>query len=255
MNSWSVGTSCSTCGCVENSCASCTEPTACSNCATCCCSADHASWRLDRIHSGLRLEYLSSAWMGVEVVGSIGMGLISGSLALMAFGSDSLVELLSAFVVARHLRDDVGGSGTLGGRTAQFSSLLLLSLLPIIGIGAGYSYLIGVRPEGSIPGIAVAVAAVILMPYLWLQKRKIGDETNCLPLKIDSLESATCFFMSLALLGGLLAESLLGLWWADYLATGAILAFVAREAAASFNQARRAGTNLTSGLIRCLARP
>ncbi len=175
--------------------------------------------------------------MGVEVAASIGVGLVSGSLALVAFGSDSLVELLSAFIVARHLREDVGGSGMLGRGTAKTSSLLLLSLLPILGIGGAYSYLIGVRPEGSLLGIAVALGAVIVMPYLWLRKRKIGEETNCLPLKIDAVESATCFFMSLALLGGLLAESFLGFWWADYLATGVILVFVAKEALESFDQA------------------
>lgn len=194
------------------------------------------------IQTGLRLEYLSSAWMGVEVMASIGVGLVSGSLALVAFGSDSLVELFSAFIVARHLREDIGGSGVLGRRTAQASSLLLLSLLPILGIGGVYSYLIGVRPEGSLLGIAVALGAVIVMPYLWLRKRKIGEETNCLPLKIDAVQSATCFFMSLALLGGLLAESFLGFWWADYLATGVILVFVAKETLESFQQAR--GTEL-----------
>lgn len=190
------------------------------------------------IHTGLRLEYLSIAWMGVEVTASIGVGLVSGSLALVAFGSDSLVELLSAFIVTRHLREDFGGSVTLGKRTAQVGSIMLLSLLPILGIGGAYSYLIGVRPEGSLLGIAVALGAVIVMPYLWLRKRKIGEETNCLPLKIDAAESATCFFMSVALLAGLLAESFLGIWWADYLATGVIMLFVAKEALESFEQVR-----------------
>ena len=53
-----------------------------------------------------------------------------------------------------------------------------------------------------------------------------------------SIESITCLFMSVALLGGLLAEYLLGLWWADYLATAAILAFVAREASESYHELR-----------------
>lgn len=183
------------------------------------------------------MEYIGSAWMSIEVAGSIGVGLLSGSFALIAFGSDSLVELLSALVVVRHLREDVGGSGKLGRKTARLTSVLLISLLPIIGTGAGYSFLIGTRPEGSLLGIVIAVGAVVVMPYLWLQKRRIGTETNCLPLKIDAVESATCFLMSVALLGGLLAEFLLGMWWTDYLATGVILVFVAREASESFGEA------------------
>ena len=185
----------------------------------------------------MRLEYASFLWMSVEVVGSIGAGILVGSLALVAFGADSLVELLSAFVVARHLRNDAAGSELLGKETAQLSSVLLFSLLPIIGLGALYSYLTGVRPEASPLGILIAIGAVIVMPYLWVEKRKVGQETNCLPLKIDAVESATCFFMSVALLGGLLAEFFLGLWWADYLAAGVILVFVAKEAVESYHEA------------------
>jgi divalent metal cation (Fe/Co/Zn/Cd) transporter len=174
--------------------------------------------------------------MSVEVLGSIGAGILVGSLALIAFGGDSLVELFSALVVARHLKEDVGGSQMLGKRTAQLSCAFLFSLLPIIGLGALYSYLKGVRPEGSFLGILIAIGAVIVMPYLWLEKKKVGDETNCVPLKIDAVESATCFLMSLALLGGLLAEFFLGLWWADYLAAGVILVFVAKEAIESYHE-------------------
>jgi divalent metal cation (Fe/Co/Zn/Cd) transporter len=76
------------------------------------------------------------------------------------------------------------------------------------------------------------------MPYLWWQKRKIGDETNNLPLSIDAVESVTCLFMSIALLGGLLAEYFFGFWWADYLATAVILVFVAREATGSYRELR-----------------
>jgi divalent metal cation (Fe/Co/Zn/Cd) transporter len=125
----------------------------------------------------------------------------------------------------------------LGMEASKFSSGLLFLLLPLLGLAALYSYIAGIRPEASPLGILIAVGAVIVMPYLWLEKRKVGEETNCLPLKIDAIESATCFFMSLALLGGLLAEYLLGWWWADYLAAAIILLFVAKEATESYRQA------------------
>lgn len=183
-----------------------------------------------RIRSAVSLEYFSSVWMGVEVVGSIIVGLMAGSFALLAFGGDSVVELLSATVVLRHLRQDAGGSEHLGVKTARATNLLLFSLIPIIGAGSILTYLLGLRPEGSPFGIAVAVGAFVVMPYLWLKKRRMGEETRCLPLSMDATESATCYFMSIALLGGLLAEFFFGLWWVDYLSTGVILAFVGREA-------------------------
>lgn len=226
--------SCQSCGCTETSCENCSAPELCSNCAGCCCPPSHVEWRRGRLGRAISLEYFSSLWMVVEVAGSIGVGILSGSLALLAFGGDSVVELISAFMVFSHLRGDVTGSGGLGRRTALTSTFLLFALVPTIGIGAIYSYASGLRPEGSLLGLAIAAGAVLIMPYLWIEKRRIGRETRCLPLSIDAVESATCFFMSMALLSGLLAEYFFGFWWADYLAAALILAFVAKEGVESY---------------------
>jgi divalent metal cation (Fe/Co/Zn/Cd) transporter len=71
---------------------------------------------------------------------------------------------------------------------------------------------------------------------LWIQKRRIGRETNCAPLSIDAIESATCFLMALALLGSLLVNYLFKIWWIDYLATAVILAFVGKESLEAFRE-------------------
>ena len=227
---------CSSCGCAEDSCQGCSTPDQCTNCVGCCCPASHVEWRGGRLSRALSIEYFSSLWMVAEVAGSIGVGVVSGSFALLAFGGDSVVELLSAFVVYSHLKGDMAGSAGLGRRTALTATALLFALVPAVSIGAVYSYASGLRPEGSLFGVAIAAGAVLVMPYLWLEKRKIGRETRCLPLSIDAVASATCFFMSLALLAGLLAEYLLGLWWVDYLATAVILVFVVREGAESYRE-------------------
>ena len=230
---------CQACGCTETSCENCQTIINCSNCASCCCSSIHQSWRHGRIGNGIRVEYFSSAWMTIEVLGSIGVGLIAGSFALLAFGGDSLIELISGLAVLAGLRRDSsksGGPRTDNNRTEQFTSALLFALIPVIGLGAVYSYLSGLKPEGSPLGIAIAVGAVIVMPYLYVQKKRIGRETRSLALSMDAIESVTCLFMATALLGGLLAEYFLGFWWADYLATGVILGFVAREAVESYHE-------------------
>jgi len=176
--------------------------------------------------------------MTVEALASVGFGLVAGSFALLAFGGDSLVELISGIAVLRLLRKDANGSEIMTRRTELFATGLLFALIPVIGLGAANSYFSGLRPEGSPLGVAIAIGAVIVMPYLWWEKRKIGEETQSLPLSIDAVESITCLFMSVALLGGLLAEYLFGLWWADYLATAVFLVFVAREASESFHKLR-----------------
>lgn len=139
-----------------------------------------------RIRSGIRIEYVGSAWMVVEVLGSIGFGVIAGSFALLAFGGDSLVELVSGIAVLAGLRKDsssaVGQEGTHGRRTERLTNALLFSLIPVIGSGAILSYITGLKPEGSLLGIIVAVGAVIVMPYLYVQKKRIGRETRSLSL-------------------------------------------------------------------------
>jgi divalent metal cation (Fe/Co/Zn/Cd) transporter len=176
--------------------------------------------------------------MTVEVLGSIGVGLVAGSFALLAFGGDSLIELISGLAVLGGLRRDSrsGGTKTDSDRTEQFTSLLLFALIPVIGLGAVYSYFTGLKPEGSPLGIVIAVGALVVMPYLYVEKKRIGRETRSLSLSMDAIESITCILMATALLGGLLAEYLVGLWWADYLATGIILAFVAKEAVESYRE-------------------
>ena len=182
--------------------------------------------------------------MLVEVFGSVGVGLLTKSLALLAFGGDSLIEISSGVAVLTQLRLGRGGGASDGvgkARTEQVTGALLFLLIPVIGLGAAYSFLTGLRPEGSPLGVAIAIAAVVVMPYLYFEKRNIGRETLTPALSIDAIESLTCFFMSVALVCGLLAEYFLGLWWADYVATAAILAFVAKEAIESHHELRREG--------------
>ncbi len=176
--------------------------------------------------------------MVVEALGSVGLGLMAGSFALLAFGGDSLVELISGFAVLSHLRKDVAGPKIQTRWMEELTTGLLFALIPIIGLGAVYSYTSGLRPEGSPMGIAIAIGAVVIMPYLWWEKRKIGEETRSLPLSIDAVESITCLFMAIALLGGLLVEYFFGFWWADYLATAVIVTFVAREAMEAYHELR-----------------
>jgi len=189
------------------------------------------------IHRGIRLEYFSNSWMAVEVAGAVLAGVLAGSFALLAFGADSMMEFVSGFVVLQHLRSDSKGSEVRGTGTAKLTSVLVLSLIPIIALSSLFSYLYGIRAEGSLLGILIAAGAVIVMPFLFLEKRRIGRQTRSLPLSTDAFASATCLLMSLVLLGGLLVVYLTGFWWIDIVATAAILAFIGKEGLESFREA------------------
>jgi len=195
------------------------------------------------LQRGLFVEYASLAWMTAECVVAIYSGMAAWSLALLAFGGDSLVELLSSFAVVQHLKTSLtgrpsGADHAESKRTEWITTLLLVSLIPVIGLAALYSYLSGIKPEPSVLGIAVALAAVVIMPILWFEKKRIGTAANCLPLTIDAVESATCFWMSITLLAGLAMNYVWRISWIDYLATFVILVFVAKEAGESISEVR-----------------
>ena len=203
------------------------------------------------------LELVSLGWMGVEVIASVIAGLMIGeSFALLAFGGDSVVELLSAYAVYGYLRTLSKGKFTgeaEAERTKRIATALLILLVPVIGGGVVYSYFLGIKPEASLVGIAVAAGAAIIMPVLWIEKLRTGRASNILPLTIDAIESATCFFMSLALLGGLLVNYFLHIGWADYVATAIILGFVVLEIRESLEEMKGGTKKVESGRIPIIA--
>jgi divalent metal cation (Fe/Co/Zn/Cd) transporter len=200
------------------------------------------------LHRGLLVEYASLAWMTIESLVAIGAGLFSGSLALIAFGGDSFIELISSYTVADYLRrieKGEKGESERDEKVERIAAFLLFTLLPVVGLGAVYSYLSGIQAETSPLGIAVAFAAVVIMPLLWYEKKRIGHATDCLPLTIDAIESVTCFLMSIALLASLLINYLWKIAWVDYAATVAILIFVGKEALESVSEMREAKSSST----------
>ena len=196
------------------------------------------------LQRGIAVEYVSLAWMAVECTVALYSGVVAWSLALLAFGGDSFVELLSSFAVVQHLRNTSTTRATRGGhveakRIEWVTALLLVSLIPMIGLVMVYSFLSGLKPESSSIGIAVAIGAVVIMPILWHEKKVIGTRANCLPLTIDAAESATCFWMSVALLSSLVINYFWRVPWIDYAATLVILAFVAKEAREALESIRQ----------------
>ena len=145
---------------------------------------------------------------------------------------DSVVELMSAFVVLsdlRKLNKGIFEREAESERTEKLAITLLILLIPIIAGGIVYSYLSGIKPEFRTWNRGVFRQPYIIMPILWIQKRQIGGEGKILTLRIDAAESATCFFMAVTVLGGLLLDYFLGISWADYVATVYHFGFVALE--------------------------
>jgi divalent metal cation (Fe/Co/Zn/Cd) transporter len=161
------------------------------------------------------LQSLTLGWMLIECSVSLVSAARAHSPALLAFGFDSLVELLSASLVVlalaprftfNHRRIDIA-SGT-----------LLFVLAAVVGLISILALAGKVQPDASPLGIAITAAALLIMPMLAWQKRKLARRTQNNALAADAVQSATCAYLALIALAGLALNAAFQIAWADSLA-------------------------------------
>ena len=172
------------------------------------------------------LEYLTMGWMTVEASVAIAAGLAAGSIAIVGFGLDSVIEFLAAGVVIWELR---GGSEQRQRRALQVIGLTFLALALYVGVQAVRDLAAHARPESSLPGVLVAGAALVVMPLLARAKRRTGRALENPTLVAESAETAFCAWLSATVLVGVGLNALLGWWWADPVAALVIAGFAIKE--------------------------
>ncbi|MFK4805150.1 cation transporter [Microbacterium sp. ZW CA_36] len=163
----------------------------------------------------------------IEAIVAITAGSIASSGALIAFGLDSTIEVLSAAAVAwQFTRQDPERweKPTLRVIAVAFFSLaiyvVITSLLTLLG---------RVEAQHTTLGIIITALGVIIMPFLSLAERRTGRELGSATAVADSKQTLICTYLSAAVLAGLLLNSLLGWWWADAIAGLVIAGFAIRE--------------------------
>jgi divalent metal cation (Fe/Co/Zn/Cd) transporter len=161
------------------------------------------------------LQGVSLAWMLVEFGVSAYAAITAHSPAMLAFGSDSLVELMSAAVVLLQWVPGVSISERKATRTA---SVLLFVLAFVVAGTALTSLALRLRPEASRAGIGITVAALFAMPVLaWLKRREALRSGNT-ALAADAAQSATCAYLALIALVGLAVNAFFHIAWFDAVA-------------------------------------
>ena len=163
----------------------------------------------------LRLQLITLAWMLVECGVSMYAAQAARSSALLAFGSDSFVELLSASLVLAQCIPSVAIAER---RVNRIAGGLLFLLALIVTATAIVSLALRVKPETSRLGMAITVAALIAMPALaWLKRREARHSNNA-ALAADAVQSATCAYLALVTLVGLAVNAVFHIAWTDALA-------------------------------------
>jgi divalent metal cation (Fe/Co/Zn/Cd) transporter len=176
------------------------------------------------------LQAATIIWMCVECGVALSASWKSHSPALLAFGSDSLVELLSAVVV---LLPFVPAVSLHSAKATRLAGALLFVLAGVVLFSSGATLVWHVPPETSFWGIVITVAALVIMPLLSGAKRKASREINNWALAADAVQSATCAYLAAMTLVGLSLNALLHISWIDNVAAlGAvpILGIEARKA-------------------------
>ena len=189
--------------------------------------------RLPLIREAFRLEWLTVGWMTVEAVVAIAAGTSAGSLVLMAFGLDSVIELASAGVLMWRLSVELRHGQAFSERAERAASriggALLFLLAAYVTAAAVWHFWNGTGEEFSWPGFIVALAAIPAMRYLAHRKIAIAEKIGSRALRADAMEAVTCGWLSLVVVVSLAAQWLVGAWWIDGVGSLAIVWFLVRE--------------------------
>lgn len=179
---------------------------------------------------GRRLEYITIGWNAVEAAVAIAAGLYAGSIALVGFGLDSVIETTSGAALLWRLHLDDPARRERAERIAlKIVGVCFVVLAAYVAYDSGMSLYRRERPDESVPGIVIAVASLIAMPLLARAKRRVNDVIKSRALHVDSRQTDICAYLSGILLGGLLLNLLLGWWWADPVAALLMVPLIAYE--------------------------
>lgn len=187
--------------------------------------------RIELIRRGRYLEYFTIGYNSLEGLIAVVAGLIAGSIALVGFGFDSLIEVTSGAVLLWRLRADVNEERR--ERVEAISLRIVGACFVVLAIYVSYDSIKSLirreAPEESLIGILLAAVSLIVMPLLVRAKRKVARAINSGALMADSKQTEICTYLSAILLGGLLLNALLGWWWADPVAALIMVPIIVKE--------------------------
>ncbi len=212
--------------------------------------------RAQAVRAGVTVERVTIAWMVVEATVAIGAGVLARSVLLIAFGIDSIIELVTGGVLLWRLLTEARGVSMARveraeNRAAWITGVGLVLLCLYVVTSAALGLFTHHKAEVSIVGIALSVAAVIGMPVLARRKRAIAARIDSAALRGDAACSITCAYMAGTLLVGLALNAAFGWWWVDSLAALALLYWLIPEAREALEGARAGRGGCSCGDDTC----
>ena len=189
------------------------------------------------LRRGRRLQYATIAWNVMEVFVTIGLGIAAGSLALIAFGLDSLVEVFASLVVVWYIADHAAY-----GRASRALRLVAVAFA-VLGLyllaASIYNIVTGEAADSSPLGIAYLAVTAIVMFGLAHLKRAVAHAAESEPLAAEASMTFLDGCLAIGILVALVLNATIGLWWADPLAASLVAVFCLREAVDSRGEAKK----------------
>ena len=191
----------------------------------------HDGTRRALVRRGRLLSYITLSYNVLEGVASLVFGTLAGSIALVGFGIDSLIEVTSSAAALWRLRADLDHvrRARVERASLRIIGVCFLVLAIYISAAAGHDLWKHEPPTESIPGMVVAALSVIVMPLLARAKRRVAIELGSRALRADAIQTSLCTYLSVVVLGGLALNALFGWWWADPVAALAMTPLIAKE--------------------------
>src|SRR4051812_65039 len=183
------------------------------------------------VRRGLLLSYATLGYNCLEGIIAILAGLTAGSIALVGFGADSLIEVTASLAAIWRLSSDADPHRRERSEriSLRFIGVLFLALAGFVAADAMESLVSREVPDHSTVGIIVAAASLVVMPLLARAKRRVAVAMGSGALAAESQQTMLCTYLSAILLGGLILNATLGWWWADPVAALVMVPIIARE--------------------------
>lgn len=187
--------------------------------------------RSQLVRRGRYLEYFTIGYNSLEGLIAVGAGVLAVSIALVGFGFDSLIEVISGAVLLWRLHADVDEARRerVEAISLRIVGICFLVLALYVIHDSVESLLKHQIPTESVIGIVLAAVSLIVMPLLVRAKRRVARSINSGALMADSKQTELCTYLSAILLGGLLLNALLGWWWADPIAALIMVPIIVKE--------------------------
>jgi divalent metal cation (Fe/Co/Zn/Cd) transporter len=183
------------------------------------------------VRRGRLLSWLTLGYNSLEGVVSIVVGAMAGSVSLVGFGVDSVIEVVSGIAALWRLRADRDAARRARAEqvTLRIIGLSLLALAIYVLVEASRALYLREAPQRTIRGVVIAAASVMLMPLLARAKRRIGVALGSRALVADAMQTTLCTYLSVIVLAGLALNALFGWWWADPVAALCMVPLIAKE--------------------------